>query len=348
MSVYAASLPEAAAGRAEEILRDHGDTAFSRIARLPSYRRTLVGGTSVVAWVRKGPFALVLGEPVGPEPHRERVIAGFTEHCRHAGIYPVWLPVASDRLDPFEAAGYRHLGIGRTARVDLPGFDVSGRRARSLRNGINRARRAGVRFEIWSPGEDGWEPLREVSRSWLGTKRLDERRFGMGWFHPDYLETQTVAVARNRFGRVEGFATWMNVRGGTEGAVDLMRHRPEAPPGTMDTLIAGIAQHLQEEGKEVLDLGLAPLAGLSGGLLHRFLGQVYRHGRPFYDFHGLFLFKNKFKPRWSPMVLAYPRFWQAPPLFAGLARLLSHSVPDPRMGGAQFSGFARIPGHRKG
>ena len=89
-----------------------------------------------------------------------------------------------------------------------------------------------------------------------------------------------------------------------------MRHRANAPPGTMDALFAQVMMWGREEGYEWFNLGMAPLSGLappSAGRAWTRVGHfIYRHGEVFYNFQGLRTYKEKFNPDWEPRYLAYP------------------------------------------
>jgi phosphatidylglycerol lysyltransferase len=90
-------------------------------------------------------------------------------------------------------------------------------------------------------------------------------------------------------------------------SIDLMRHRAEVPPGTMDFLFLRLILRAKEQGYTFFDLGMAPLSGLAAHRLapvwHRLGGLVFRRGERFYNFRGLRAFKEKFDPVWEPRYL---------------------------------------------
>jgi hypothetical protein len=73
-----------------------------------------------------------------------------------------------------------------------------------------------------------------------------------------------------------------------EASVDLMRYRPDAPPGTMDFLFARILLHLQAEGYERFGLGMAPMAGMAerrrAPRWQRIGRLLFEYGERFYNF----------------------------------------------------------------
>ncbi len=48
-----------------------------------------------------------------------------------------------------------------------------------------------------------------------------------------------------------------------EFSIDLMRHLPDAPQGTMDLLLIGLMEHAKANGYRWFNLGMAPLSGLA-------------------------------------------------------------------------------------
>lgn len=301
-------------GTAREILCRHGRGPLSRIALLPAYRYFFAGGgRCVMAYADAGSLRMALGEPAGPDADRAGAIGEFAAHTRARGRRPVVVGLPPAGAEACRAAGLATLRIGHEALLDLSGFSLEGGRRRSLRQSVNRSRRAGARFEIWDPpiSRARVAALAGVSDAWLLTRRLGERRFGAGWFDPEVLASGRVAVIRGGSGRVEAFANLLEGYDDDEASADLMRRRPDAPPGAMDALFAGIAALYRDEGKSVFNLGLAPLAGLGrdadATVTERALGWMYRRGGGLFSFAGLFAFKAKFRPEWEPRYVAYDR-----------------------------------------
>ncbi|MGH8517298.1 MAG: phosphatidylglycerol lysyltransferase domain-containing protein, partial [Panacagrimonas sp.] len=95
-----------------------------------------------------------------------------------------------------------------------------------------------------------------------------------------------------------------------DASVDLMRHRPDAPNGTMDFLFTQLMLYFQAQGCARFSLGMAPLSGMADHPLapnwHRLGRLLFAHGEPYYNFQGLRAFKEKFHPQWQPRYLAAP------------------------------------------
>ena len=301
------------------ILNTFGDTPYSRLARLPFYRHDfLCDDTVVLPWIRRGYLAIALGEPVGPSRDLEPAVREFTVRRKSEGLKTAFVPIGPINHPVFRSAGFHMLPIGKSARLSLPNFELQGRKSRSLRHALNRGHRAGYSLDLVAPAEMDWGELQEVSDQWLSRKRLPELHFGVGWFDAALVLDSRVALVRNRFGRVEAFATLIEGYAPDETALDIMRYRHDAAPGTMEFLLTSLVRTLKDEGKHTLDLGLAPLAGYEETHGGRTLRKIFGLGKHLYNFEGLYAFKNKFRPRWENRYLALESAWTLPHILTGI------------------------------
>jgi len=148
-----------------------------------------------------------------------------------------------------------------------------------------------------------------VSDAWLSEQDTAEKGFSLGSFSAPYLQRMPVAVVRAN-ARVVAFASLLTTDLTAEVSIDLMRHVPDAPNGTMDFLFAKLLLHLQSHGYQRFGLGMAPLSGMAEHALaprwHRVGRLLFTHGENFYNFQGLRAFKEKFAPQWEARYLAAP------------------------------------------
>ena len=271
----------------------------------PSGRSFLMFGKQGRSWVGLfGPF----GDPREFADMIWQFIEMATDHGGRAAFYHV-RPAA---LPLFLDCGLHLFKLGEHAHVELPGFNLKGASRANLRSGVNRAEREGLVFEVVAPaGIDAILPgLKEVSDAWLAQHRSGEKAFSVGRFDEDYVRRLPVAVVR-REDRIIAFANLLMTDAKDEAALDLMRYAPDAPPGTMDFLMARILLHMQAEGYRRFGLGMSPMAGMaerSGApKWQQFARLVFEHGDRFYNFRGLRSFKDKFEPVWEARFLAAPR-----------------------------------------
>ncbi|KAA2211718.1 bifunctional lysylphosphatidylglycerol flippase/synthetase MprF [Teichococcus oryzae] len=267
-------------------------------------------GDGFIMYGRRGRSFVALFDPVGPKPSRVDLVWRFVEMADAQGGRAAFYQVRPENLPLYIDAGMRPLKLGEAARVRLDSFELKGKARQPLRSALNRAEREGLGFAVHPPEEVGplLPELAEVSAEWLAQHKAREKAFSLGAFEPGYVASQPVAVVRDAEARVIAFATLLEAPNGrTEISIDLMRHRAEVPPGTMDFLFLRLILRAQELGYAYFDLGMAPLSGLAAHRLapvwHRLGGLVFRRGERFYNFRGLRAFKEKFDPVWEPRYL---------------------------------------------
>ena len=306
-----AERPDAAAlGRAVAIVEAQ-DRADANLVRMGDKALLLTPeADAFIMYGRRGRSWIALYDPIGPAAQRIELVWRFVEMADAQGGRAAFYQVRPDSLPLYIDAGLQPLKLGEAARVRLSAFELRGKARQPLRTAINRAEREGMTFEILRPAEvpPVLDELEAVSRAWLDQHKAREKAFSLGAFERDYVASQPVAVVRGAERQVIAFATLLDTPGArTDMSVDLMRHRPDMPPGTMDFLFTKLLLMAKEQGYGFFDLGMAPLSGLAAHRLapiwYRLGGMVFHRGERFYNFRGLRAFKEKFDPVWEPRYL---------------------------------------------
>ena len=268
-------------------------------------------GKAFVMYGRQARSWVTLFDPIGPPAEWPELIWRMIEMASDHGGRAAFYQVRAEHLSAYLDAGLRALKLGEYAYVPLPSFSIKGSKRANLRQSVNRAEREGLSFDvIEAQGVAALLPeLREVSSEWLSEYKAREKGFSLGAFNESYLLQQPVAVVRHRE-RIVAFANVMRTELKEEVSVDLMRHRPDAPYGTMDFMFVKLLQHYQALGYQRFGLGMAPMSGMAKHELasrwHRFGRLLFDRGERFYNFRGLRSFKEKFDPVWEPRYLAAP------------------------------------------
>jgi len=255
---------------------------------------------------------VVLGDPAGPDELIDRAVHEFREFADRHERVPVFYEVSEQRLHHYHDCGFALFKLGEQALVPLPAFTISGKRRDDLRSAINRAERHGMTFEILDHPltDEQWDKLQRVSDAWLADKQGAEKGFSLGSFDRAYLSRAPLAVVRSG-NDIIAFANLVPAYGSKrELSVDLMRHLPTAPPGTMDFLFVRLMQYGREQGYEYFNMGIAPLSGVGETPYsrrgERLAGLAYKYGGRLYNYSGLRRYKQKFDPLWQSAYLAYP------------------------------------------
>lgn len=285
-------------------------------------------GNAFVMYGRRGRSWVSLFDPVGPQAEWPDLVWRFLDHANEQGGRASFYQVRPQTLPVYLDAGLRVYKLGEYAYVPLPDFSVKGRTRSDLRQALNRGEREQMSLEVLSPGAPAGRllELRAISDAWLAAHATAEKGFSLGSFSEPYLQRVPIAVVRVAE-RPVAFATLMTTDLAEEVSIDLMRHLPGAPNGTMDFLFAKLLLYYQAQGYQRFGLGMAPLSGLAQ---HRFaprwhrLGRLlFAHGENFYNFQGLRAFKEKFAPQWEARYLAAPGGLAPMFVLADVAALIS-------------------------
>ncbi len=264
-------------------------------------------GQAFIMYGCRGRSMVALFDPVGPRHLWEALALKFRVEAERMMLRPVFYQVSADFLPVAVEIGMQPYKIGEEAAIDLTAFSLAGGDWLKLRRSINRAERDGLSFEMLLPeavpavlGE-----LARVSDLWLSTQNAKEKGFSLGTFRQDYVASTPVAVIRVD-GHIVAFANILTTENG-HAFIDLMRSLPNVHRGAMDLLFVRIMESLKQAGYTKLNLGMAPLAGLSdhavAPLWNRIGKQVFEKGERFYNFKGVKTFKSKFDPQWQPRYL---------------------------------------------
>lgn len=285
-------------------------------------------GDGFVMMQRYGGSLVAMGDPVGPPEVARELIWKFREEADRLGLRPVFYQTGEHYWQTYLDLGLTLVKLGEEAMVPLQDFSLAGSERADLRQAWNKGKRAGLSFRLVPAQEVAalLPVLADISTRWLEEKAGEEKGFSLGSFDPAYLLRFPVAVVEAG-GQVVAFANLWQAPAGQELSVDLMRHLPDAPKGTMDFLFIELFLWGAANGYARFSLGMAPLTGLAehrlAGRWSRFANLVARHGERFYGFGGLRRFKSKFAPQWRPRYLAAPGGMHLPAALLDVTRLIS-------------------------
>ncbi len=196
-------------------------------------------------------------------------------------------------------AGHAVLAIAHEAVLTPADFSLDSPARSALRRKLRKADRAGA--HVSAPPAGSPLPLHDLARiadAWA-TARGGERGFSMGRFDPATLAGQRLYLAWAQ-GQPVAFLSLHQTSG--EWALDLMRHIPAMPDGTMQALLVRAIADAAALGIPRLSLAAVPLAARGRGpaaALCRLLDHCSGAS-------GLRQFKSGFAPDWQPLYIAAP------------------------------------------
>jgi phosphatidylglycerol lysyltransferase len=311
-TAFALVLPAAVElDKAGTIARQSGETTAYLALTGDKYLLWSKSGNSFLMFAVTGRFWVAMGDPVGMANEHEELAWELLTLADRYDARVAFYQVATHHLPLYLDLGLALLKLGEEARVALAPFSLEGSKRATLRQSFNRLQREGLSFEIApAAGVDAILPeLRSISDRWLEDKKSREKRFSIGSFNAEYLRRCTIALVRKE-GRIIAFANLWELQNKEELSMDLMRYEPGVANGLMDYLIVSLLLWGKDQGYQWFNLGMAPLSGLErhplAPLWNKIGNTIFRFSNEFYNFEGLYQFKNKFDPVWRPRYLAAP------------------------------------------
>ncbi len=315
--------------RARELIERYGTSSLDRFKYWPDkFQFFATGDRGVVSFGLNGRLALVLGDPSAEDDAAfEQTLDEFLELCALNGWDPAFHQVPALHLDTYHQRGFTSMVVGQDAIVSLPDFTLSGKSMGGFRSARNRAEREGRHVEhVQPPLSDALiSELKSISDEWLTLEGRRERTFTLGQFDEAYLRESPVLVLRSADGRADAFINLIPDGAPGELTFDLMRHRVDAPNGSMDLLMLALIDLGKTEGYETLDLGMVPFVKPESeepaAAADRAIAQLAGPMSRFFASERLFAYKDKFHPTWEPRYLVVSSVAQLPRVALAITQL---------------------------
>ena len=274
------------------------------------------GGDAAIGYRVRFGVALAGGDPVGAAPGA--AIAAFAELCAVHGWRPAVLGADSATGDLWRRVGVRRaVEIGDEAVLDVATFSLDTRRMRNVRQAAHRADNAGVRVAV-GPLDAALVPrLAAVLHDWLGGR--GERGFAMNL---DAILVPradvVVAVAHDRAGDPVAFARFALAASGRILSLDVAPRRRDAPNGVVERMIVAVVEYARTHGGQEVTLNFAGMRRLyaSRSTAARLVRLPLRVLDRWIELRPLYLFTDKFHPRWRPRQLRLRSWWELVPVAA--------------------------------
>jgi lysylphosphatidylglycerol synthetase-like protein (DUF2156 family) len=223
-------------------------------------------GTAALAYRTRIGYAVVSGDPVGDEMQFPQLVADFAKMCHAHGWRIVVLACSEQRLhlwnDPCVLGqSLRPVLIGRDVVIDVSSFELVGRKFRNLRQAVKRTHNCGITTEIVAEQELDdrlLAELTEVLRASASGAHTD-RGFCMsldGVLEGRYPGIQLI-IARDKFGRAQGFHRYATAGGGSDITLDVPWRRRGAPNGIDERLSVDMVNAAKDAGAQRVSLAFA-------------------------------------------------------------------------------------------
>jgi lysylphosphatidylglycerol synthetase-like protein (DUF2156 family) len=189
-----------------------------------------------------------------------------------------------------------------------------------IKRARNEAKREGITIREVKIEDVNRAELDAVSTRWIGNKKVNDREIWIYARRPVFAFEDGVRkfVACNRDGRVAGFVFYdpMYRAGQVFGYAANISRCDERSFGRLSTAIHMEAmEKFKTEGKEVLNLALAPFVKLEQGRYNDDFGAKLffklsaRYGNDIYNFKGLSFHKSKYRGNEKCLYFASTSLW---------------------------------------
>jgi phosphatidylglycerol lysyltransferase len=314
--------------RAAALLARHGRSAIDYFKVWPDKSLFFADRRDCFLAYRVGAgYAIVLGDPVGPEEAIEGCVQQFAALCREYDWELAFHQALPDFLPIYARLGFRRLKVGDDAIIDLTRFGLEGREGKEFRQTVHHVEREGVRLVSFEPPipEEVLLQLESVSSEWLRIPGRRERRFTLGLFDRDYVRATPVLAAADAAGKILAFVNLIPSYRPGEATIDLMRRRDEGAHGLMDYLMIRTLLACRERGFARFNFGMAPMSGFQereeATPEERAVHFFFQRLNFLFSYHGLRAYKAKFAHAWEPRYAIYRRALDLPRLAVALARV---------------------------
>jgi phosphatidylglycerol lysyltransferase len=314
--------------RAEAVAREYGRSALDYFKLWPDKSLFFSSsGRAFLSYAVAGGFAMVLGDPVGPEDEVSSLVREFSTFCEDQDWRVAFYQTLPDFLAAYTRLGFKRLKIGDDAVVELARFDLGGSAHKKERAAIRKLESSGIRVRWYEPPLDDrlLADLQRVSDEWLKIPGRRERRFTLGLFDREYVRQTPVATAETSDGVVVAFVNLVESFHQDEATLDLMRRRSDAANGVMDYLLIQVMLRARELGYARFNLGMVPMAGFSehenASAEERVVHGFFQQLNFIFSYRGLKAYKAKFATTWEPRFLVYRTVLDLPRVPLALARV---------------------------
>ncbi|MEL6523137.1 MAG: phosphatidylglycerol lysyltransferase domain-containing protein [Pseudomonadota bacterium] len=267
-------------------------------------------------------FDVGLTDPFGPAATHKHAIGELASLSQRWSKIPVIYKCSARLAVRARQAGFALAKISQEAVIDPSRFNLQGSAHRQLRRKLRQACKAGVEVaaERGPLSDEQSASLAAIDAAWQFDRPA--RGFSMGRFCPAYVAWQRRFVAYHRGAPIAFITLHSNQH---EWVLDLIRHNPDIPDGTMHALVLAAIDEAEALACTRFSLAALPLPPDNS---EPWFVRLMRR-RLCNEAAGLRQFKNCFAPRYEPLYAAAPS-WPTL-LWAGweISRAILHPEPLP-------------------
>ena len=253
----------------------------------------------------------VLADPIGQREKWTAATLAFMDQADLLGYQLVFYRISEEYVMNLHDCGFEFMKVGEEGLIqfDEPSTVNQTAWTETVTEKI-AAEAADFQFEFYPEtiSDALYQELERVSADW--SRNQKERYFIGGRLDPEYLKCSSVGLVRQKQ-TVIGFITGKEMEKGKSISYDLLRIRSEAPAFTREYLFTHFIETYQQQGYQLIDIGMAPLANVGESkysfLKERFVNIFYKYSYQIYAFQDTRKRKEQYVTSWQPRYFAYPK-----------------------------------------
>ncbi|HIW95726.1 MAG TPA: bifunctional lysylphosphatidylglycerol synthetase/lysine--tRNA ligase LysX [Candidatus Corynebacterium gallistercoris] len=266
-------------------------------------------GRAAVTYRVEGGVCLASADPIGDPDHWDAAVRAWLDRAEKFGWMPATIGTSERGARVFERFGLRSIHLGDEAVIDTSQIHLS--ELKEIRQARSHAQKAGVTVTVRRHEMLSEEELQQVQRladEWRDT--TEERGFSMALGRlGDPADGSCILVEAHIQDKPVGllsFAPW-----GPNGAsLDLMRRSPDAPNGTVETMVAELCM---DESITRVSLNFAVFRKLFASedavgvsRIQHASRSVLTYLSKWWQMESLYRSNQKYEPLWVPRYLCTP------------------------------------------
>ena len=253
----------------------------------------------------------VLADPIGQREKWTAATLAFMDQADLLGYQLVFYRISEEYVMTLHDCGFEFMKVGEEGLIqfDEPSTVNQTAWTETVTEKI-AAEAADFQFEFYPEtiSDALYQELERVSADW--SRNQKERYFIGGRLDPEYLKCSSVGLVRQKQ-TVIGFITGKEMEKGKSISYDLLRIRSDAPAFTREYLFTHFIETYQQQGYQLIDIGMAPLANVGESkysfLKERFVNIFYKYSYQIYAFQDTRKRKEQYVTSWQPRYFAYPK-----------------------------------------
>ena len=192
-----------------------------------------------IAYRNKFNTAVVLGDPIVPDSDLALALKEFKETQSNNHTHICFFVCSGRIIDTLKKENFKGFLIGHEAIVNLSKFDVSGRKAWSIRSSLNHARKCQLVVEEYQfnkhRSKEIEQELHRITQEWCHIKKMPELTFAFGHVDIETYQDARIFICRKK-DKIVGFLVYFPIYSINSYYLDLSRRNLDAPRGTIDYL----------------------------------------------------------------------------------------------------------------